>query len=75
MTISAHLPVAFHHGLVELFIQQDLGDIFLLVITLFLQELNHVMEGQVNAIEHMVAEEKDIIESDSSLQEKQTSDQ
>ena len=65
MTISACLPIALHHGLVELFVQQDLGDIFLLVISLFLQELNHVMERQVNAIEHMVADGRDIIESDS----------
>ena len=54
-TISSCLPVAVHHRLVELFIQEDLGDVFLLVITLLLQELNHIMQGQVDAIEHMVA--------------------
>ena len=54
-TICSCLPVAVHHGLVELLIQEDLGDVFLLVITLLLQELNHIMQGQVDAIEHMVA--------------------
>ena len=47
--------MALHHGLVELFIQQDLSYFFFLVITLLLQELNHVMQGQVDAIEHVVA--------------------
>ena len=48
--------MTFHHRLVELLVQQDLSDILLLVITLLLQELHHVMQGKVHAIEHVIAD-------------------